>query len=335
MRAYHLVVRQVKLIMSKASEIMSRFDKSESKSLTNAIKAIEGDDYKKCPISNEKVFECIRDAMREAFAELEARAMPDGYEWPRYEDGSLLRYGNSYIGNDGNNHMAWHIRFDSNADVHVSRSGDGDGFDRTTWDHFGKGERVKRPILAADGEPLEAGQTVYATHYGYAKCTVLAIEWVVDGYLVEVENEGGHKFRQTPDEFTHKRPVLDADGVPVHEGDTVWCVATDEQLLDMSIIRACWSKMREKLTVKSFVTDAHGDKWADFEETSLYAKTCYLTHIKPDFDSWERIEEDKDLNPFDYCKKVGHKLWTFDNAEEFKARDLVRRARALAERGAE
>lgn len=49
-------------------------------------------------------------------------------------------------------------------------------------------------------------------------------------------------------------------------------------------------------------------------------------------DSWERIEEDKDLNPFDYCKKVGHKLWTFDNAEEFKACDLVRRCRALAER---
>ena len=62
------------------------------------------------------------------------------------------------------------------------------------------------PVLAADGKPLEAGQTVYAKNYGYVKCTVLAIEWVVDGYLVEVENEGGHKFRQTPDEFTHERP---------------------------------------------------------------------------------------------------------------------------------
>ena len=64
----------------------------------------------------------------------------------------------------------------------------------------------RAPVLAADGKPLEAGQTVYAKNYGYVKCTVLAIEWVVDGYLVEVENEGGHKFSQTPDEFTHERP---------------------------------------------------------------------------------------------------------------------------------
>ena len=85
---------------------------------------------------------------------LDRRLMPEGYEWPRYEGGPLLRYGDSYIGNDGDNHRAWQIRFDSNADVHVSRGEDGDGFDRTTWDHFNKGERVKRPVPAADGEPL-------------------------------------------------------------------------------------------------------------------------------------------------------------------------------------
>lgn len=70
----------------------------------------------------------------------------------------------------------------------------------------GDGFTHRAPVLAADGEPLEVGQTVYATHYGYVKCTVLAIEWAVDDYLVEVENEGGHKFRQTPDEFIHQRP---------------------------------------------------------------------------------------------------------------------------------
>ena len=86
----------------------------------------------------------------------------------------------------------------------------------------------RAPVLAADGKPLEVGQTVYAKNYDYVKCTVLAIEWVVDGYLVEVENEGGHKFRQTPDEFTHQRPVLDADGVEIRVGDAVWSTHLDE-----------------------------------------------------------------------------------------------------------
>ena len=85
----------------------------------------------------------------------------------------------------------------------------------------------RTPVLAADGKPLRAGETVYAKNYGYVKCTVLAIEWVVDGYLVEVENEGGHKFRQTPDEFTHQRPVLDADGVEIRVGDTVYDMVGD------------------------------------------------------------------------------------------------------------
>ena len=110
------------------------------------------------------------------------------------------------------------------------------------------------PVLAADGKPLEAGQTVYAKNYGYVKCTVLAIEWVVDGYLVEVENEGGHKFRQTPDEFTHERPVED---------------------------------------------------------------------------TWERIEDDAGCTATKYNERRGT---TFTTKQQV-ARDLVRRCRALAERG--
>ena len=116
----------------------------------------------------------------------------------------------------------------------------------------------RAPVLAADGKPLRVGETVYTTHYGHVKCTVLAIEWVVDGYLVEVENEGGHKFRQTLDEFTH---------------------------------------------------------------------------AKPEQDTWERIEEDAKLWPGEYAQ--GHPGWAEHDGRlsEFMALDLVRRCRALAERG--
>ena len=55
-----------------------------------------------------------------------------------------------------------------------------------------------------------------------------------------------------------------------------------------------------------------------------------LTHERPEVDSWERLEEDAGKNPFDYCKHVGHRLDTCENSEAYKARDLVRRAKALA-----
>lgn len=56
-----------------------------------------------------------------------------------------------------------------------------------------------------------------------------------------------------------------------------------------------------------------------------------LTHARPD--SWERLEEDAGEDPFRYCKTVGKRLDTFDNAEVFKSADIVRRAKKLAEVG--
>lgn len=238
----------------------------------------------------------------------------------------------------------------------------------------------RAPVLAADGEPLEAGQTVYAKNYGYVKCTVLTIEWVVDGYLVEVENEGGHKFRQTPDEFTHQRPVLDAEGNRIEPAMDVWWVCEGDE-------RGIHA---EKLHVESIGEDGfvtcnpfNYGTWVELEPSELYVhkpvlaadgkplregETVYkvggdgtayvfdgmsdnidglamlhhdgkpyigtglrvdqLTHERPD--SWERLEEDAGKNPFDYCKDVGHRLDTCENSEAYKARDLVRRARALA-----
>ena len=48
-------------------------------------------------------------------------------------------------------------------------------------------------------------------------------------------------------------------------------------------------------------------------------------------DSWEQLEEDAGEDPLRYCKKVGKRLDTFDNAEVFKSADIVRRAKKLAE----
>lgn len=105
-----------------------------------------------------------------------------------------------------------------------------------------------------------------------------------------------------------------ANGEFIGKGDHVWCVATDDELLDMSIGEWYWPKVRRELTVKTFVSDMLGDHWATFEETPLYVSTRYLTKTKPEVDTWEKIEQDA----YDYGGP---------NVSEF-----VLRCKALAER---
>lgn len=108
-----------------------------------------------------------------------------------------------------------------------------------------------------------------------------------------------------------------ANGEFIGKGDHVWCVATDDELLDMSIGEGYWPEVRGELTVKTFVSDMLGDHWATFEETSLYVLARYLTKIKPEEpETWEKIEQDA----YDYGGP---------NVSEF-----VLRCKALAERSA-
>ena len=103
---------------------------------------------------------------------------------------------------------------------------------------------------------------------------------------------------------THE--VLDADGVPIKVGDTVYCDGDPEPL-----------------TVDSFddpgfvyLTSAKGS------DGTLYTiEPSLLTHKRPD--SWERIEED-----------VYHLVMSeYLETPEKDVSDLVRRAKALAKAG--
>lgn len=112
-----------------------------------------------------------------------------------------------------------------------------------------------------------------------------------------------------------KRPapeVLDADGVEIKVGDTVW----DDDGVEM--------------TVMSLVGELSGHVTTHSKNPpvtySINPKRLTYTHP----DSWERLEEDAEKNPFDYCKDVGHRLDTCENSEAYKARDTVRRAKKLA-----
>lgn len=88
--------------------------------------------------------------------------------------------------------------------------------------------------------------------------------------------------------------VLDADGVEIKAGDTVWHEDGSEQLVEEM----------NRYGVRCF----DGDKRRTFDPK-------YLTHTRPD--SWELLEEDAaELD---------------DMPCDFNAKDLIRRAKALAE----
>ena len=143
----------------------------------------------------------------------------------------------------------------------------------------------QRHVLDADGNRIEPAMDVWWVCEGDERgvhAEKLHVESIGEDGLVTCDPfNGGTWVELEPFELYVHKPVLGADGVPIHEGDTVWCMATNDELTDMNIVRKNWPTMRAKLTVKSIISDSHGDKWADFEETYLYVKTCYLTHTNP------------------------------------------------------
>lgn len=143
--------------------------------------------------------------------------------------------------------------------------------------------------------------------------TAEAIEFE-DGVAYVKDGPDGDWCTSVPTTRAMHRLVLDADGVPIHEGDTVW------------IIPAVTDTPDEPHEVKHI--NRWGEVLLEFHfERSTGVKGEYLTHTRPD--SWERLEEDAEKNPFDYCKDVGHRLDTCENSEAYKARDIVRRAKKL------
>lgn len=167
------------------------------------------------------------------------------------------------------------------------------------------GERVKRPapkVLDADGVEIRVGDTVYEVDTG-EQMWVCALPKQGEYSCVKLRLANGMSTALDPFRLTHRAPVLAADGKPLREGETVWGVDsgtryTVEKITDELIPIKCRSEMGSTV--------------------SLYPSQ--LTHERPVADTWERLEEDAanlDEMPCDYS-----------------AKDLVRRAKALAERGA-
>ena len=187
----------------------------------------------------------------------------------------------------------------------------------TGTSHLGMGERVKRPspkVLDADGAEIRVGDEVFVIETGKVH-HVAAIDPVGKRFK-SMEQMSGDATWLYPACFTHRAPVLAADGKPLREGETAWSVDsgtryTVEKITDELIPIKCCSEM-------GFTASLHPSQ---------------LTHERPD--SWERLEEDALKSACEYfnqsngCGGCPH-YPTECNTD--KAKDLVRRAKSLAER---
>lgn len=142
---------------------------------------------------------------------LDRRLMPKGIEWPRYESGELVEVGDEVSvtvhdedGDFERTMAAESVSFDGHGVIisdpyHVVR--------------LLSGERVRRPapkVLAADGEPLEAGQTVWDTD-AESDTPLTVVEVSSDLVRCEYTWKDGKTYRPCypPSVLTHTKPEVD------------------------------------------------------------------------------------------------------------------------------
>lgn len=251
----------------------------------------------------------IADRIEREREELDKRLMPLGMEWPRFDDGELVCFGDSVpiyrrsgeVSESEVCSMTFRSRqtdIGTCADFRICLNG---------------GERIKRPkpqVLAADGLPIEVGQTVYSIHDG-KRATVKSLFGNIG---LQMEADDGDCFETAPLNLTHERPVLGADGLSIKVGETVYFL-----------------KNGKEYTVLKFIADDDG-YYVDLSGKPFDAllRPSMLTHTPPD--TQERIDDDATMPPRAYyAKHIGHDVGLKDDAEctEAMVRHLLNRQREI------
>ena len=192
-------------------------------------------------------------------------------------------------------------------------------------------EREYMPLPMLEGEPLKVGDRVDG--YSQEGAEVIAI---MNSNMIVVRStvKGGHGYHDeayplllwSVDSLKrHRQEVLDADGVPIHVGDTVWTVYSGEK-----------EKVAGILLGKRIAIESGG-----------WRRSVDLTHKQPD--TLERIEADARMQHGLYwgCTGVlcldcpamvdGKKPWeryaTDGSCGRAQMLDLLRRQREVLERG--
>ena len=259
----------------------------------------------------------VNTSWMDAFRELEKRLMPEGMEWPRFEDGEFVRTGDEIETVGGGVHRVGSVQFMAMTFCLEDVAGE------TLYQTLHHG-RVKRPapkVLDADGVEIRRGDTVWGLQSSRA-CVVDGFvtdgshgEYTVDAHYVI----GLEQAYLMPSYLTHRAPVPAADGGPLREGETVWSVDsgtryTVEKITDGIIPIKCRSEMGSTVSLHP----------------------SQLTHERPVSDSWERMEEDAETLRQTIASELGDYDFDDTGKDSIQTRliDLVRRAKKLAERDA-
>jgi hypothetical protein len=184
-----------------------------------------------------------------------------------------------------------------------------------------------------DGELVMPGDKV---HYASAHNDETEIEvesiTAMDGYFVLCDDEC--RSNQYEQGQRVKRPapkVLDADGVEIKVGDTVYGIGRTEHQFEVIDPHHVDPEVGEAFSVRCYDSDEHEE---------CHCKPKLLTHTRPD--SWERLEEDacnsicgyfgKGVSECDDCpaNAIAANSDEFECCERAVKLDIVRRAKALA-----
>lgn len=232
-----------------------------------------------------------------AYAEKAGMPMEDGEsitEWldrwfvprPRFEDGEAVPFGGEFEADNGSTQKLEQLHCFASGGYVLNRKGK-----RAS---ITPGEFVKRPskVLDADGVEIKIGDTVYEGD----GTEPLKVVHIFKNGDIEAHSDVGLCSKLDSTNYTHERPVPDADGVPIREGDTVYVAEEYRGRCDHAgydgegmFFGLAGYKSGQPITVLA-MEDGDGYSQVYLKGVNFNCPSFALTHRPPD--SLEKLRDD-------------------------------------------
>ena len=269
----HGGIDEIREIWNRRSNLRCQLDKEKAKveRQQRHIEFIQ----RKCRERQER----IRD-LDKAIAEMRPRLMPEGVEWPRFEDGEPVKPGSEF---------GYGTRLDAQEVTSILFTSEGCFIEPDySWecDDYAlcvdyalmvkQGQRVKRPApkaLDSEGVECNVGDAVWWVHNETGNFRIIRIDKYGKCAIHDDDPDEPCGMTVPSTELTHKRPVFDADGVEIREKLDVWWICEDDER----------GVHAERLRVETIGPDGliecspyNGGTWVYLEPSELHVKEPVL-----------------------------------------------------------